>query len=128
MIEPTNKKKNMKPTIDKELNKKPTVTNKSKNARNMSIHFAHLWGHSSESGSRLVISTTINVTTKITGTNSIFSTDSLKTATQPNKKHMTGNITKAIPGLLKARIMQRTKINIAIIVNILYPIIIQTKS
>jgi hypothetical protein len=65
---------------------------------------------------------------KITGTKSIFSIDSLKTAAQPNRIHTAGNITNAVPGLLRARITQRSKINIAIIANILHPIIIRLAS
>jgi hypothetical protein len=126
MTKPTNKTKNIKPTIEKEPNTKPTVINKSENARIMSIHFANFRGQLSESASGFAISTASNVTKKIKGTKSMFSYDSAKTAAKPTKKHTTGNITTAIPGLLKARNTQRTKINIAIIANMLYSIIILT--
>jgi hypothetical protein len=65
---------------------------------------------------------------KIRGTNSIFSIDSLKTVAQLNKTHTTGNKIRAVPGLLKARITQRSKIINAIIANIHHPIITQSSA
>ncbi len=83
----------------------------------MSIHFAHIWGHCSVSDSRFVTETIANVVRKMTTAESMASYVCVKAPAQASTKHTTGDVIKAIPGLIKARITKITKnsINIGVV-------------
>jgi hypothetical protein len=94
--------KNIKPATPKGPNTTPAVTNKSRNRKITRIHFAHIWGHCSESGSRFETDTVITVAKKIKGaitTTAEFSKVPIRTIVRAT----TGDVTRAIAGSLNPR-------------------------
>jgi nicotinamide mononucleotide (NMN) deamidase PncC len=89
------------------------AASKSKTGILMSIHLAHIWGRCSVSGS--LTETIANVARKVTTADNTASYSCVATPAQASKKHKTGDVIKAIAGLMMARITKIIKINISIV-------------
>ena len=94
--------KNIKQATPNGPNTKPAVTIKSRNRKIMRIHFAHIWGHCSEPGSRLDTDTAITVAKKISGAIIIAADSSALPATNIVRATK-GDVTRAIAGILNPR-------------------------
>ena len=119
MIEPINKAKNTMPLMPKGPNTTPRVTDRRINTKNIRNHFAHIWGHRSESGSGFDISTAMIVATNIAGaiTTTAGSSSAPTTSIVPATN---GEVTRAIAGYFHPRYIYKANTNI-VIINIFNP-------